>query len=179
MAHTLAKLTARHKEIARRYAAGVPVAQIAQGLGIDEKHTYRLTQDPLLQQEIERLQDKVDEKLTDKIEAMAGQAIDKLLDLMLTDPDTKNQRQCAEAILDRGGYGRMEKKAQAGDPAEKIIEELNKRYGFSDKTSREHDAVARESLEHGGGQSGVDAGRGGQGSTNKTDAKPPIPKDYH
>ena len=118
----LSKLSPRHQQIARLLVSGHTQTEIAQMMGCNKSTICRHSRDPLVLQEVKRLQEKAEAKtvegvpgVTEKLRNGAHRGLEVLLQI-LEDPSTqiemiKLKANVALELLSRAGYGPIKQMA--------------------------------------------------------------------
>jgi inhibitor of KinA sporulation pathway (predicted exonuclease) len=81
----------------------------------------------IFKSEMARLESEADFQVIKRAEALSNEAIDTLKVLMRKAKAESLRKSCADSILDRAGYGKVEKKAIVSVSGEDVIRELNRR----------------------------------------------------
>ena len=140
MTTKLLTLSERHKQVARLLVNGHSQSSVAKLVGIHKSTISRLIRDPLLVQEMHRLQEIADQNVAqcvpgipEKIQKGAHKSIEVLKDILedkRTDPNiTRVKANVALDILDRAGYGKvkqlkLEQSSQDAHLTSEIIEKI-------------------------------------------------------
>ena len=110
--YELKHIRPRHREIARRLVLGESVKQISIDLGMSAHALYLITNSDLFKLELKRLEEQRELEtvnIAHQLEEIAPQALDTLEKTMHTADDDKLRVSCAKDLLDRAGYGAVQK----------------------------------------------------------------------
>lgn len=121
------KLSRRHVMCFQFYACGMRNKEIAQALDLTESRVSIILSHPQAPEYIRSFALRVSEKLEDpaeRLRMLAHEAIDKVQGLLRQSLDEKVVQSTAFGILDRGGYGKIEKRLELGG---KLTEEQTER----------------------------------------------------
>jgi hypothetical protein len=136
-------LTPRHQQIARLLFTGHTQTEVARMIGCNKSTVCRLQRDPLVQQELSRLQESADAKvievvpgMIDRLEVGAMRGMDVLIDILNDPSDTvdmmKLKANVALELLSRTGYGpvkqiQIDKRSVSTHLTHEDIEEFKRR----------------------------------------------------
>ena len=121
------KLMPRHREIMRRLLEGATYIEIAEQMGMHPVSIGLIARTAIFQSEMAKLESQADFQVIKRAEALSNEALDTLKVLMRKAKSQSLQKSCADSILDRAGYGKVEKKAIVAVSGEDVIRELNRR----------------------------------------------------
>jgi hypothetical protein len=112
-------------EIMRRCLEKESPERIQKHLGITDLEYVALTQTPLWQTEYEFQSRRLDRQPRSRMQRLANEALDVVVDVMRTSPAPAYQLKAALEILDRTGHGKIETRINVNADAEAIIKHLN------------------------------------------------------
>lgn len=119
-------LNPRHREIMRRLLEGASYKMIAEEMGIHTQTVMLVATSKLFQSEIAKMEAEADFNVIKKAEALSSEALDTLKNIMRFGKSELARKSSADSILDRAGYGKIEKKIVGIVNGEDVIRELNK-----------------------------------------------------
>ncbi len=130
----LKRLKPRHREIIRRLVEGKRPVDIAKQMGIGPQRLSVIMHSPSFVAGLERFMDETDRTVMERIESLSPEALDKIRDMMRKAKSESLQSKMAMEILDRAGYGKVEKEAVLTMSGEEVIKELNRRKAEQERT---------------------------------------------
>jgi len=105
------KINQRHIIILYRLVLGEPQKKIAEDIGMSERHVSRVVNSPVFQDELKKLSDELRSKVIESSEevrqifnAASPDAARKLVELMHTAPEPKDQIKAADKIIGHSDY---------------------------------------------------------------------------
>ena len=105
------KINQRHIIILYRLVLGEPQKKIADDIGMSERHVSRVVNSPVFQDELKKLSDELRSKVIESSEevrqifnAASPDAARKLVELMHTAPEPKDQIKAADKIIGHSDY---------------------------------------------------------------------------
>jgi hypothetical protein len=117
-----------HREMVKRLVEGQNPKKIAQDLGFSKNYIFFLRrQDPLFRTELERATLNRDIEVHNRMRNLSGEALDVLKALMRDTKSDVVRMEAAKTLLDRAGYGKLEKRVTVTADAESVIRELNRK----------------------------------------------------
>jgi len=109
--NAIEKINQRHIIILYRLVLGEPQKKIAEDIGMSERHVSRVVNSPVFQDELKKLSDDLREKVINNSEevrqifnAASPDAARKLVELMHTAPEPKDQIKAADKIIEYSDY---------------------------------------------------------------------------
>ena len=136
------KLIPRHREIMRRIVEGATYQEISEEMGISPPSIYIIANSAIFKEELLVLEAQADFNVIKRADALSGEALDTLKNLMRKARTESVRYASASGILDRAGYSKIEKKVIASVSGEEVIRELNRRRR-EDSNSNGHETVER------------------------------------
>lgn len=123
----LLALTGRHKEIMRRLTEGSSLTRITELMGISNDALTLITRSPMFREELGKMLEKKAFEVGERLEDLSNEALDEIRNLMRSAKTEAIRKSSAESILDRAGYGKVERKVVYAVTGEEVIKELNRR----------------------------------------------------
>lgn len=119
-------LNPRHREIMRRLLEGATNLEIAESMDISPQTIVLLRGSKLFCAELAKLEESADFNVVRRAEALSNEALDTLKAAMRRGGTAALKLRAAESILDRAGYGKIEKKVVGIVAGEAVIKEINR-----------------------------------------------------
>lgn len=120
------KLNPRHREIMRRLIEGASYKAIAEQMGVSAQAIMLIANSKLFKEEMEKLEAAADFQVTRRADILSNEALDTLKVIMRYGKSELARKSAADSILDRAGYGKVEKKLVGIINGEEVIKALNK-----------------------------------------------------
>ena len=119
----------RHIQVAKLCAAGMKNHEIATMMGYTKERVSVIRNDPRAQEIIQETRRTITDKIDNvalRLEHLSGEALDKVVDIMRFSDDENAAQRSAFSILDRAGYGKIDKRLEASaaispEAAEKLL----------------------------------------------------------
>jgi hypothetical protein len=105
-----------HREVARRLALGQKPSAVAGALGVTPSRIQQLMNSPLFKIELKKLMDERDQSVVDvrnSLKEISPVALEILERTMYTAKSERLRKEAAESVLDRAGFGAINKSAVA------------------------------------------------------------------
>ncbi len=122
------KFDSRHRLVAQLHAAGLKNVEIEAVTGYSTSRVSVILHDPRAREVIRETESFVSGRIDDvalRLQLLANEALDKITDLMRDSTDEHVVQRSAFSILDRAGYGKIEKQisiqAQISDKAAEVL----------------------------------------------------------
>ena len=119
-------LNPRHREIMRRLLEGASNLEIAQEMSISPQVIVLLRGSKLFCEELAKLEDSADFNVIKRAETLSNEALDVLKVTMRQGRSEALKLRAADSILDRAGYGKIEKRVVGIVDGEAVIKEINR-----------------------------------------------------
>ena len=119
-------LNPRHREIMRRLLEGASNLEIAQEMSISSQVIVLLRASKLFQGELEKMESAADFNVIKRAETLSNEALDVLKVTMRQGKTEALKLRAADSILDRAGYGKIEKRVVGIVDGEAVIKEINR-----------------------------------------------------
>ena len=150
-------ISPRHREIMRRVVEGARHTDIAAHMGMEPESISLIVNSPLVRAEIDKMMEERDEAVTSRLDNLSGEATDRIKNLMRNANSQMLQARMAESILDRAGYGKVDKKIVAVVGGDEVIKSLNRRRAEEADGAREDPGEGAIPVEaNGGSDTGVE-----------------------
>lgn len=120
------QLNPRHREIMRRLLEGATYKTIAEEMGIHVQTVMLVSTSKLFIAELTKMEAAADFNVIKRAEALSHEALDTLKVIMRHGKSELARKSSADSILDRAGYGKVEKKLIGIVNGEDVIRELNR-----------------------------------------------------
>jgi hypothetical protein len=121
------KLMPRHREIMRRLLEGATYIEVAEEMGMHPVSIGLIARTAIFKSELAKLEAEADFNVIKRADQLSGEALDTLKMLMRKARSEGLRKSAADSILDRAGYGKVEKKAIVSVTGDDVIRELNRR----------------------------------------------------
>lgn len=119
-------LNPRHREIMRRLLEGANYRLIAEEMGLHVQTVMLVATSKLFIAELSKMEAEADFTVIKRAELLSNEALDTLKTIMRFGKSELARKSSADSILDRAGYGKVEKKLVGIINGEDVIRELNR-----------------------------------------------------
>lgn len=119
-------LNPRHREIMRRLLLGATYKEVAEQIGLHVQTIMLVATSKLFVAEMSKIAEGMDLSVQQKAEELSNEALDILAVLMRRSRSEMVRKSSADSILDRAGYGKIEKRLVGVVDAEAVIREINR-----------------------------------------------------
>lgn len=120
------QLNARHREIMRRVLEGSSYVSIAQAMGLTTQSILLVATSQIFRAELAKMEATADFDVVKRAESLSNEALDTLKVVMRNSNSETRRMQAADSLLDRAGYGKIEKRLIGVVDGEAVIRALNR-----------------------------------------------------
>lgn len=139
------KMSSRHRLILYRVIQGQTQREIAEELGYSLDHLGKLIRSPLFKSELAKAQEKVDERVKERITNASELGMELLEDILVNDKvDLRLRAATAEKMLDRAGHGAKQNVSVQHNVINLIEEAYSEKLKSADRMLDDGDVIDAE-----------------------------------